>query len=291
MATQTVDQAPPSDDDYTGVLHTYVPYKAGLPRLGPYVREVWRRREFLNEMSRANVRAGQRDTLFGKLWNILNPLLMGMVYFILVNILTDRGTKPGYFVYLVSGLFLFSVLQSCATQGSRSVVKAGKIITNTAFPRVLLPLSTVKTAVNEFIPSFAVLIVIAATSGVRFHPAQITLIPLFLLFTIFVSGIAMLLATIPVYFRDTASFLPFVLRIWLYGSPILWSASQVPASLKAIEILNPMYAIIGSWSDAIVYGKWPSTTSWIMASSWALVSFLVGAYVFLTRERDFAVRI
>ena len=29
MATQTVDQAPPSDDDYTGVLHTYVPYKAG----------------------------------------------------------------------------------------------------------------------------------------------------------------------------------------------------------------------------------------------------------------------
>lgn len=291
MADAAIRETTQSDDDFRGNFHVYVPYRAGLPRLKPYLRELWRRREFLNEMAKANIRGGQLDTWFGRLWNILNPLLLGAVYFLLVNILKGGGTKPGYFAYLLAGLFLFSTLTASMMTGVTSVVSAGKMVTNTAFPRAMLPLAAVKTAFRRLWPTLLVLAVICGISGIRPSWALLSLIPLMVLFIFFCAGIAMLLAAVQVYFRDTRSFLPYLARLWLYASPVLWMVDQVPAPLKAIELFNPMFAIVGSWSQAIIYGEWPSAIGWGVASAWAVVMFLLGGYVFLSRERDFAVRI
>jgi len=286
-----VKDAPDSDDEFIGNHHVYKPYRAGLPRMGPYLREFFRRREFFKEMSKSNLRAENLDTWFGRLWNILNPLLMGSVYFLLVDILSNRGAKEGFFCYLLAGLFLFSTLTQTMSDGARSITRAGKMITNTAFPRALLPFAAVRTAFSRLWPTLIVLAIICAVSGIKPSWALLACIPLLAIFSVFCFGIAMLLATLQVYFRDTRSFLPYLSRIWLYTSPVLWTTAQVPEKLKVIEVLNPMYGMVSAWSEAIVYGRWPPASSWISASVWALLTMLVGSYVFLTREREFAVRI
>lgn len=293
MAKTAIDvKAVADDDEFRGTHHVYEPYRAGLPRsLSGYLKELWRRREFMAEMTRANVRANQLDTMFGRLWNVINPLLMGMVYFLLVAILARGATIPHYFVYLLSGLFIFDVLETSMKEGARSVTGAGKMVTNTAFPKALLPLSAVRGALAELWPSLCVLVVVALLFGVRPQWTWLLCIPVLALLTVFAAGMAMLLATMQVYFRDTRSFLPYFLRLWFFASPVLWTADQLPKSGEFLRYINPMFDYVGTWNDAVVYGEWPSWSAWPVMAAWALVALLIGGYVFLSRERDFAVRI
>ena len=73
----------PEENEFTSERHVYEPHTIGLPPLGPYVRELWRRREFALEMARTNLRAQHFNTAFGLLWLVLNPLLLAGVYFML----------------------------------------------------------------------------------------------------------------------------------------------------------------------------------------------------------------
>ena len=61
-------------------------------------------------------------------------------------------------------------------------------------------------------------------------------------------GLAALMATLQVYFRDASSFLPYVMRIWLYLSPVLWFADQAPAQFAKYMVLNPLFSLIGGWT-------------------------------------------
>jgi teichoic acid transport system permease protein len=280
------------DDEYAGDYHVYEPYKAGLPpHVGSYFRELWRRREFLREMATSTARAAQQDTWVGRLWSILDPLLMAVIYFLLVLILARGATIPNFFVYLVGGLFFFEILQNATKYGSKAVASSGKMVTNTAFPKLLLPLAAIRTTFSEFMPAIGVLILLALATGVRPHWSWIACIPLILIMFIFSTGMAFLLATSQVYFRDTKQFLPYVMRLWFFSCPVLWSVSQLPERFDWIRIVNPVFDLVASFSAAFVYGSWPAGQAWIVSSIWAFAVFFIGLYVFLTRERDFAVRI
>jgi teichoic acid transport system permease protein len=284
--------APAEDDEFVGTHHVYEKYRAGLPRLRPYFRELWRRREFAVEMSRAGLRAQNANTALGQLWNILNPLLLGVVYWVLVTIL--RGgvhPDPAYFPHLLAGLFAFYMVSQSMTGGVGSVVSAGRIVMNTAFPRLLLPIAEVRTAVVRFLPTMIVLAAAFIIAGLTPSPVLLLAIPWFVLLVMFAAGLAMTVATLQVYFRDTRSFLPYVNRIWLYVSPVLWFAADVPQQLRALEFLNPLFSLLGGWSEILVHRTLPGAALTVQAVGWATASLLVGMVLFMTRERDFAVRI
>ena len=96
------------DNEFTSERHVYEPHKIGIPPLRPYVRELWRRREFAREMSRTNLRAQHFNTAFGQLWLVLNPLMLAGVYFLLVYILRGSGSRGvDFFAHLLAGLFAY----------------------------------------------------------------------------------------------------------------------------------------------------------------------------------------
>ena len=290
MSAPVVDE----DDAFLGVHHVYEPYRSGLPKLGPYFRELWRRREFAYEMSRSSIRATQSNTVLGQLWNVLNPLLLGAVYYLLVVILRGGSSNPlpaSYFPYLLGTLFLFYFVSGSMNGGASSVIGAGRLIMNTAFPRILLPLSTVRTAFYKFLPTMIVFYGAYLLAGLRPNPVQLLAIPWFLLVAVFSTGLAMMLATFQVYFRDTSSFLPYFTRIWLYASPVLWLPEAVPDKFKALEVFNPLFALIGGWGDILIEGKVPAVGVWLAALAWALGALVAGLMLFMSRERDFAVRL
>src|SRR5512133_1717801 len=135
------------DAEFEPVYHHYGPHRAGLPPLVPYFRELWRRRAFAAEMSRANT-----STFFGQAWLILNPLLLAAVYYILVTIIR-RQSDPALFAHLTLGIFAFQLVGHSLTSGATSVTSSGKLLLNTPFPRLLIPLSAVRTAFFRFLPT------------------------------------------------------------------------------------------------------------------------------------------
>ena len=101
----------------------------------------------------------------------------------------------------------------------------------------------------------------------------------------------MLIATAQVYFRDLKSFLPYLTRIWLYSSPILYVIDQIPEGLKPFLMLNPLYPMLGSLSAVVDEGQAPSAVFMVWGLGWAVVALVAGGLFFVSREREFAIRL
>jgi ABC-type polysaccharide/polyol phosphate export permease len=271
-------------------LQVYEPFKAGLPKLGRYWKSLWSRRTFIKEYSKSELREQHFDSVFGQLWLVINPLLLSAVYFILIIIIGGTTDSERY-VHLTASLFLFYLVANSLTGGVKSVTAGQRLILNTAFPRIMLPISALVIAIFKFLPTLIVFIAIKAIVGSPFTLQMLWAIPV-LLITIFLAlGLAITISCINVYFRDIASFLPYLTRTLLYLSPILYTASDLKPSLRALEVVNPLFPILDSWSQAMVQGETPQFSSMLQGLAWATGIFLVGTYFFLSREREFAVRL
>lgn len=274
------------------VVKVYRPFQAGLPNLRDYFSDMWNRREFAFELSRSELRAQHASSTLGQLWLVLNPLLLAGIYYTLIVIVSGGSKKgPDFLAHLLAGIFVYHFVSGSMISGSQSVVGLGRLITNRAFPRLLLPLSTVLVAFRRFIPTLVVYAIFHVSAGLPIGVNQLLAIPGFLLIFIFSFGLAMLFATIQVYFRDTKSFLPYIARIWMYISPVLYFPEDIPNSLNFIKPFNPLFGMLGIWSDTLARNEIPPASYWISAVAWTALAFLGGIYFFLSREREFSVRI
>jgi teichoic acid transport system permease protein len=274
-----------------GGRQVYEPHRIGLPPVRPYLRDLWQRRQFAFELARTNLRSQQFNTVLGQLWLVINPLLLAFVFFVLVAIVRGGSRGSEFFAHLMLGLFAYRLVSTSVKQGARSVIGSGRLILNTAFPRTLLPLASVLTAFMRFLPTLGVYAVMHGIAGLPVGPHLLWAIPILALLVVLASGAAMLASAAQVYFRDLTNILPYFLRIWLYLSPVLYYVDDIPERFKPIAAANPLYPLLGSLSDVVNQGENPGAGFLALGTAWALGFFLVGAVFFMSREREFAVRI
>jgi teichoic acid transport system permease protein len=279
------------ENDFAEQHHVYEPHLVGLPPLVPYVREAWRRRSFAFELSRTKLRAQHFNTVFGLFWLVLNPLLLAGVYFILVDILRGGASQPGFFAHLLAGIFAYHLVSDAVRQAVKSVTGGGRLILNTAFPRVLLPGASVLTAFKRFLPSIAVFLPVYVIAGPHFGLQMLWLVPVFGLFAMLACGFAMLVAAGQVYFRDLKNFTNYAMRIWLFCSPILYYSWEVPQRYEILLVVNPLSPLLSAWSAVLDRGIAPSPGDLALGAAWAFAIFTAGALFFISREREFAVRL
>lgn len=270
----------------------YEPHMRGVPPLGAYLRRLWLRRRFGWAKARADLKAQHFNTFFGQLWTVLNPMLLAVIYFLVVGLIRggERG-DPKYLAQLLGGLFCFYYTRNAIAYGAKSIVGGGALITNTAVPRALLPLSSVLSALLVYGPMLLVYAGLHLIGGYPVGPQLLALVPLTVLQTVFNCGLALAFAALTVYFRDTSSFLPYMLRIWLYLSPVLWRLDTVPEALRPLLFANPLTPLLTAWQQILLDGRWPEARLLLTMTGWAVASLVVGALFFLSREREFAVRL
>ena len=275
-------------------LRVYEPHRAGLPKFGPYFNDLRHRLPFAAEFSRSGIRAAHTQTVFGQLWLVLNPLLMALVYYLLVAILSNSGGIDRL-AHIVCGLFVFQLVAGGLQQGATSVTGGGRLIMNMAFPRLLMPLAAVRTAFFRFLPTVPVFLIIKAFTDEPWGVEMLLSIVFLLMITVFSFGLAAIMATLQVYFRDTSSFLPFFTRIWLYMSPVLWTIDDLTGTRKALEPLmlafNPLFSLIGGWTELALLSTVPAPEVWLAGGAWAVIAAVGGSLLFMSREREFAVRL
>jgi teichoic acid transport system permease protein len=279
------------ENEWTTQRHVYEPHRVGLPPIIPYMKELWRRREFAFELSRTKLQAQHFDTAFGQLWLVLNPLLLALIYFILVDILSHGRRGPAFLAHLVAGIFAYYFVSGAVRESVKSVVAGGRLVLNTAFPRLLLPLSTVITAFIRFVPTFLIYIPIHIASGRPFSWHMLWIVPIVAMLGLVAAGISMFVAALQVYFRDVKNFLPYLLRIWLYASPVLYYAEKVPPRYHWLLDVNPIGTLLKAWSDVLSFGRSPYPEDLLLGLAWGIVLFISGALFFMSREREFAVRL
>jgi teichoic acid transport system permease protein len=280
-------------------VQVFEPYRHSLPPLKPYAADLWRRRTFASHMARATLRGRNYGTVLGQLWLVVNPFLLALVYYLLITVLEGRSLVLDArglqrFAGLLAGLFAFYYTRNVIQLSATSITGGGKMIMNIAFPKMLLPLSCLCSSALMYFPMLLVYAAFHVIAGRPVSGAMLWLVPIFLIQTIFSFGASLLFAAMAVYFRDVASFLPYGLRIWLYISPVIYDMHQLEKALgSAIWLFyaNPLVPILGAWDDVLRAGQVPSAILLLQGLAWALGTFGVGAWFFMSREREFAVRI
>lgn len=278
------------------------PHRANLPPVADYFRRVRHYRAFAVELAKGKQRASNSATVFGQLWQILNPLLLAMVYYLVWGIIFSRGAsgrvegadyaipQTSFLTYLIGGLFVYYYTNRALNQSVNSLTSQASLMQNTSFPRMVLPLSSNIAAFLNFMPMLLVYLGFHLGGGFPLHWTMLLVALLVVIQSVMNLGLSLILATMNVYFRDTGSFLPYFLRIWLYLSPIIYVKELVPERFAFMLPLNPLVPILDLW-NSLVNGLVPSMGTWLAASAWAGGLFLVGTLVFMSRESEFAVRL
>ena len=240
-------------------------------------------------MAMGNLRSRNATTALGLFWWVLNPLMMGAVYFVVFGLILDISRDLSY---LLSGVFVFYYTSTSITTGANSIIQNRALLVNLHFPRLIMPITAVIEAGVGFLVSLPAFYLIVGPIQDVWPPARIVvLLPIiFVIQSVFNLGLATLTARITVPFRDITNVIPHLLRIWFYLSPILYTAGQfasLPDWAVRLYKLNPMVPMLAVYRSALIGFKF-DPTDLIYSAIWAFGLAAVAITVFVKYEGKMA---
>lgn len=254
-------------------------------RLRTYLADLWERREFIWFLAMGNFKARNASTALGLFWWVLNPLLLSLVYYVVFGLIFPAGRD---ILYLTSGMFVFHFTAQSLTGGANAVLQNAKLLANLRFPRIILPIANLLESALGFVVSLGLIVVLALLTDGRLPDWRIFLllvaVPLQFFFNL---GLGCITARLAVPFRDVNNFVPYLTRIWLYLSPIIWPLSFLESEagrlLARFESFNPMYSIIAVYRTALL-GYPLDPASLLGFAAWAVGLGILGIGLFVKYE-------
>lgn len=261
--------------------------------IGSYIGELWSRRDFIVALATSRSSAQYRDTVLGRVWQVLSPILNAVVYFFIFGILlqTSKGVE-NFPAFLIAGVFTFTYTQRAVTGGTRAIANNRQIIRAIHFPRAVLPLAVIVQEIQQQVVSLAILCVIVLFTGEPLTWSWLLLIPILLFQTLFNTGLCMLVARATAASRDFAQLVPFALQTWRYLSGVMFSIPVFTAELapwvKQALYLNPLTAYLEIVRDCLMVTYDAPGYLWAYAIGWALVTLVGGFLVFYRGEESYS---
>jgi lipopolysaccharide transport system permease protein len=243
-------------------------------------------RELFLNLFRRELRVKYRGSLLGVAWSLVNPLVLVGVYTLVFSVLWRAFSIPHYPLFIVSGLIVWIFFQSTLLSASASLLGHANLVKQVRFPRQLLPLAVVGTN----LVSAAAMLAVVLPLNLVFIPAVRSTFWAALLFTVplvaLVSGLAIVVASATVVFRDIEHLLATVLLPWFFLTPVFYTFGQLPRiqeHARVADLLHygnfvtpPLLAI----RDPLFFGRMPATGDAVYAIAAALVALALGGIVF-----------
>jgi ABC-type polysaccharide/polyol phosphate export permease len=248
------------------------------------VSEVVKYRELLKNLVIRDLKVRYRRSVLGFIWMMLNPLLMMVVLSVVFSGMFRVATK-NYTVYLLSGIVMWNLFSQSTSVTVRSFLDNSNLIKKLYIPKAVFPLSSVLSAVINFVFSLVPLLLILFLTGERLSP-HFYLLPLcVLLVFIFSLGVSLMLSTVTVFFHDVVHIYEVLLLAWMYATPVFYPEAIVPEKFRVILNLNPIYYFLNIFRAGLYQDVPQIGTQIIWAISFSLASLFLGCLVY-TKYKD-----
>lgn len=264
------------------------------------VAELVRGRELLFNLTMRELRGKFKRTALGWAWSMLNPISSIVIYSVVFSTflggVPDRGNPSGLFnftLWLTCGLLPWNFTNNGIQATLPSLVGNSNLIKKVYFPREYI----VASSVLSWLVTFAIEILVLSLAFVFFGKNVFLWLPVAMVFmvlqTVFVLGIALLLAALNVYFRDVQHFVGIGMQVWFYLTPIVYRTSLVHQHLtrpwaKRIYSLNPMIRFVDAYRNCFYDQRVPPAQTFVVCALSAVVVLGIGWLVFSRLEPRFA---
>ncbi len=255
------------------------------------LRELWRYRELMFFLTWRDIKVRYKQTLLGAAWAIIRPVTTMIVFTLIfgrVAKLDSEGVP--YEIFTFTALLPWQLFSKALGDTSKSMVSNRNMITKIYFPRLVIPFSSIISGLVDFGIAFVILIGMMFYYGIKPTSAMWTL-PLFLILALVTAlGVGLWFSALNVQFRDVGYIIPFLTQVWLYATPVAYSAQIVSPKWQTIYALNPMAGVVQGFRWALL-GTEMGANAYTTLSVSILISILVlisGLFYFRRMERTFA---
>lgn len=202
-------------------------------------------------MSVTEFRRGHLGTALGYLWSLARPLLLFGVLLVVFTQAFDLGERVReYPVLLLLNIVLFGFVQEATTQAVGSILSQESVVRRTQFPRLVIPLAVVLTALLNLAVNLVVVLGFLLAAGVEPRWSWLGLVAVVAGLAVLTCALAMLLAALHPRYRDTGILWSVALTALFYATPVLYPLDIVPGTLGRVLALNPLaplFALARRW--------------------------------------------
>jgi lipopolysaccharide transport system permease protein len=252
-------------------------------------RDAWDYRELLWILALRDVRVRYKQASLGVAWALIQPLTQMLIFTVLFNKLAGiKADSPvPYPVFCFAGLTVWGLFASGLSHASESLIGSANLVTKVYFPRVLIPLATIVTALVDAGITSVVLVALMLWKHVPFHASIIFTIPIAAVAALCAAALGLWMSALNLRYRDVRYALPFFIQMLVYATPVFYSASIVPEKYRPFLALNPMAAVVDGFRAALFGTPIPFARLGVAAAI-ALVVGFVGFVRFRRLEQTFA---
>ncbi|MGT2801403.1 ABC transporter permease [Streptococcus henryi] len=257
-------------------------------------------RILLREMVKTDFKLRYQGSFIGHLWSILKPMMLfTIMYLVFVRFLRFDDGTPHYAIGLLMGMVTWNFFSEATNMGMMSIVARGDLLRKLNFSKEIIVISSVVGAAINYAINLLVVFIFAIVNGVGVSLGWLTIVPLFLELFLFTTGIAFILSTLFVRYRDIGPIWEVVMQAGLYATPIIYSLTFIlqrgQVTIAKMMMLNPLAQIIQDLRHFIVFSG--SMRGWDLIGHKAIalipyvlpvLVFGLGYYIFHKNAKKFA---
>lgn len=256
------------------------------------LRHLLRYRALIQSLVARDLKARYRGSALGFLWSFVNPLLLLLIYtFVFTVVLRDfrgGGVEP-FALFMFCGILPWTWFSSSLLESANVLIAGGNLIRKVLFPAEVLPIVTVLGGMLHFFLGLPILAAffVYYRDQVPVHAADLLWLPVIVLVQlVFTLGLALLLSSLTVHFRDLRDLLANVLTLWFFATPIIYPLSLVTGGARRLLNLNPFTHIAVAYQEVLfVSGPFTGWPRLLLVGAASLLVFACGYFVF-DRLRD-----
>lgn len=230
-----------------------------------------------------------KQSFMGFGWAIMQPLFMMIIFTVIfgrfAKIPSDNIPYP---IFSYAALLPWSLFSTSINTGVNSIAQNTPLVTKVYFPRELLPLASIATAIVDFLVAGVIFIGMLIWYKIDLTVFAFLFIPLFCIQLAVITVIVLILSVWNVRYRDVRHGLPFLIQCWMYASPIVYPLSIIPEKWRTVYLLNPMAGLIESYRTVLFHGRNIDVDYIVPALIFAGIGLPLSYFYFKNQEKQFA---
>jgi len=226
-------------------------------------------RYFIYTNVKREIQLSHSNTIIGFSWQLINPLIMILIYTIIFSTalkgyLNKNNSIYDYSLFVCIGMIHWNFFTDLTNKLVNIFIASDNIIKKINFPILALPIiKIIVSSFNYMIFIFILIVVFSCYGNFSFNKI-LFLIPVVLIQIFFSLGLGLLLGVVNVFLRDTSHVFNIVQQFWFWITPIVYPISVLPENIKFLVIFNPLSIIFQSYSDILIFSKFPNITPLII---------------------------
>ena len=252
-----------------------------IVEVGSLFTDLWAYRRYILRGAIRDLKQRYAGSGMGILWHVVTPMTQIVVYFVVFS--RFLGARDGtyspqaYAVFLCAGILPWFVFSECISRGTTALLANEGYLKKLAIPEAVFVAQTVTTSGLTLALYVLALMLIALGTGVAVRPEWILIPVVSVLFLGLCFGLALILATVTVFFRDVTQIMSIVVQVWFWLTPVVYAETALGPRLTEVMRWNPPTAYILAIRRLLIDGVVPSAAEWMWMAGLAVLFTALGA--------------